>query len=190
MNAVGHCERSQVLHPPASPPEGEGAEDPSSPLRQALLKGKGHCRTGGEGCTGQESSAGTFCPWLVMSSEEEARNDPGVLTSRWGEQRSGDGVFLLNLLSSGEGKRGMRVTSAILLARVLLPRVCSPLFHFCPSFTFLSSPSASSPAPEPVPTSQGSVSQKVVAPTLISPADSFEWLFGGNKVSQAVSHFL
>lgn len=116
--------------------------------------------------------------------------DPGILTSRWGAQRSRDGVSLLNLLPSGEGKREMRVTSAILLAMMLLPHICSPLFHFCPRFIFLSSPSASSPALEPVPTPWGSISHEVVAPMLISPADCFKWVFGGNKVIQAVSYFL
>ena len=156
----------------------------------SLAEAEGACFTGGKGCTGQESSAGTLFPWLVTSSEEEARRDPGVLTSSWGEQRSGEGVSLLNLLPSGEGKREMRVTSAILLATMLLPHICSPLFHFCPRFTFLSSPSASSPAPEPVLTPRGLISHEVVAPTLISPADSFERVFGGNKVIQAVSRFL
>jgi len=115
----------------------------------SLAEGEGARCTGGKGCTGQKSSAGTLCSRLVMSSEEETRRDPGVQTSRWGEQRSRDGIVLLNLLPSGEDKRKMRVTSAILLATMLLPHICSPLFHFYPRVTFFSSRSAFSPAPEP-----------------------------------------
>lgn len=178
----------KVLQPTCFNPSRRRSRRPKQSTVTCLAEGEEARSAGRKGCTGQESSAGTLFSWLVTSSEEEARRDPGVLTSRRREQKSRDDVSLLNLLPSGEGKREMRVTSAILLATMLLPHICGPLFNFCPRFTFLSSPSTSSPVPEPVHMHQGSICHEVVVPNLISPADSFE--FGGNKVIQAVPHCL